>query len=134
MHGGHVVRVCVEKSMKRTPFKKHRVDRGDRDDPVYRALVASMGCIVCRNLGYGYVECCVHHPRLGQGMAQRAPDSEAFGLCPRHHKHHGLGVSLHDGQATWEAKYGTEAQLTAQTQREAAEVAQARRECRPPRL
>ena len=46
--------------------------------------VASLGCYLCRQLGYGETPAQVHHVREGQGMAQRAKgsklDAEAFGL------------------------------------------------------
>lgn len=53
--------------------------------------VASLGCVLCHLLGYGYVPCEVHH--IGD-----TPDRSAFltiGLCPEHHRgatgFHGLG-------------------------------------------
>lgn len=81
----------------------------------YLGAVASLGCIVCRNLGYGETPANVHHIRLGQGMAQRASDYLTIPLCHEHHQHGGPGVAIHAGQEQWEALYGTELELLAQT-------------------
>lgn len=76
--------------------------------------VARLGCVVCRNLGYGFSPCEIHHVRMGNGMAQRAIHLDTIGLCPAHHRIGGHGVALHAGQRTWEAKFGTEAELLEQ--------------------
>jgi hypothetical protein len=52
-----------------------------------------------------------HHPRRGQGMGQRASHMDVIPLCPDHHRNGGFGVAIHAGQKTWEAKFGTEAEL-----------------------
>ena len=44
--------------------------------------VASVGCIVCRNIGFGESPAEIHHVRTGQGMGQRASNYEAIPLCP----------------------------------------------------
>lgn len=58
--------------------------------------VAGLGCILCRELGYGQTPAEVHHIRDGQGAAQRASDYLTVPLCPEHHRGnaglHGLGV------------------------------------------
>jgi Recombination enhancement, RecA-dependent nuclease len=79
------------------------------------ALLTRLGCIACR-LQYGvYSEPTIHHltgldsSRLGNGG--KADDRETIPLCPRHHQHYGIGVSLHDGIETWEEIYGTEKEL-----------------------
>jgi len=75
----------------------------------YKFLV-SIGCIVCRNV-YGWrSDPCIHHIRSGQGM-MRAPDHLTIPLCPRHHLHHGYGVSFHDGPKAWQEKFGSEIEL-----------------------
>lgn len=43
-----------------------------KDDKRWLEDVASLGCIVCRNLSYGATPAEVHHIRKGQGTAQRA--------------------------------------------------------------
>lgn len=67
--------------------------------------VAALGCIVCGN------KAMIHHPRDGQGMAQRAPHCDAIPLCYNHHQgkqgFHTLGTRR------WEETYGTEAELLA---------------------
>lgn len=47
--------------------------------------VASLGCFLCRQLGYGATPAQVHHIREGQGMAQRASSWLTVPLCDRHH-------------------------------------------------
>ena len=81
----------------------------------YLAAVASLGCVVCRNLGYGDTPANVHHIRLGQGASQRASDYLVIPLCATHHQHGGYGVAIHAGQEAWEALYGSELELLAQT-------------------
>ena len=48
--------------------------------------VASLGCALCKRLGYPDSPAEVHHIREGQGMAQRAQDWLTVGLCPEHHR------------------------------------------------
>lgn len=57
----------------------------------------------------------IHHPRFAAGMSQRSSHFLAIALCPMHHRLGGLGVALHAGQQTFEAMYGTEAELLAKT-------------------
>jgi len=45
--------------------------------------VASIGCVVCRKLGYGYTPCEVHH--IGEGSSKRN-DFLTAGLCREHHQ------------------------------------------------
>lgn len=84
-------------------------------EKAYMARVASLGCVVCRNLGYGPTPAILHHIREGQGMAQRASDMLVIPLCPTHHKGGGLGVAYHDGEKSFERIYGSELDLLAQT-------------------
>lgn len=48
---------------------------------------------------------------MGTGM--RNDDDHAFGLCKRHHQDGGYLVAIHAGQESWEARFGTEAELLA---------------------
>lgn len=48
--------------------------------------VASLGCVVCRRLGFSDVPAEIHHPRFAAGMAQRASDWLALPVCPEHHR------------------------------------------------
>lgn len=79
--------------------------------------VTSLGCIACRNHGYGVTPLeftAIHHVRWGQGMAQRAAHYLVLPLCARHHQTGGYGVAFHAGQIEWERRYGTEQQLLIQ--------------------
>lgn len=84
----------------------------------YLDRVASLGCIVCRNLGHGETPAHVHHIRTGKGMGQRASNYETIPLCPTHHQNGGHGVAIHAGQKTWEANFGTELELLEQVKME----------------
>lgn len=55
-------------------------------DKNHLSRVASLGCGLCRRIGYGETPAEIHHPREGQGMAQRASNWLAIGLCPEHHR------------------------------------------------
>lgn len=78
--------------------------------------VASLGCMLCRRLGYYDTPAEIHHPRTGQGMSQRAPHSDAIPLCPLHHRG---DVGVHGmGRKAFERRYGfTELDLLADTRR-----------------
>jgi len=91
--------------MKRKPTKAESEHMG---------RVAALGCIVCRNLGYGYSPAVVHHIRNGYGVGQRAPHFETIGLCYPHHDGGKFGTAFHSGPKTWEAKFGTERELLEQ--------------------
>lgn len=67
--------------------------------------VAALGCIICRRPAE------LHHPRKGMGLGQRNSNWTVIPLCPDHHRIGGIGVAIHAGQRTWEAKFGTEAEL-----------------------
>lgn len=45
----------------------------------YMDRVASLGCLICGSPAQ------LHHPREGQGKAQKAPDWLVVPLCPSHH-------------------------------------------------
>lgn len=84
----------------------------------YMAKVAALFCVVCRNAGLGHSSAEIHHIRTGMGKGQRAGHGDILPLCPAHHRTGGHGVALHAGRETWQAKYGTELELLAQTRRE----------------
>ena len=54
--------------------------------------VAGVGCVICLELGRGYVPCQVHH--IGEGSAVRS-DFGTAGLCPEHHDPLKTGSGLH---------------------------------------
>ena len=84
-------------------------------EKAYLDRVAYLGCVVCRNQGYGDTPAQIHHIRAGQGMSQRASNYLVIPLCPQHHTDGGKGVAIHAGQQSFEAIYGSELELLAQT-------------------
>lgn len=80
--------------------------------------VAALGCVVCRNAGFGATPAEVHHLREGQGGAQRASDYLTIPLCPEHHRG---GDSIHGARKAFQARYGSELDLLAQTIKEITE-------------
>lgn len=92
------------------------------DDKRWLADVAYLGCVVCRNLGYGASPAEIHHIRTGQGIAQRADHKKTLPLCAPHHRTGGHGVAIHAGQKTWERNYGTETELLDQVTIEVGEL------------
>jgi len=76
--------------------------------------VASIGCIVCLNLGYGQSPAEIHHIRAGMGMGQRNDHKRSIPLCHAHHRTGGHGVAFHAGPKAWQEKYGTEQELLTQ--------------------
>ena len=76
--------------------------------------VAELGCICCRNMGFGASLAEIHHVRTGQGMAQRASHTEVLPLCPPHHRAC-YETGFHASPKTWQEIYGTEAELLKQT-------------------
>lgn len=91
---------------KRAPNKQERL---------YLARVADLGCVVCRNMSNGPTPAVVHHIRAVAGMSQRAPHYLTIPLCPDHHTDGGAGVAIHADQKHFERIYGSEFELLAQT-------------------
>lgn len=83
----------------------------------WKNRVASLGCVVCRNAGFGETPAQIHHIREGQGGAMRADDFLTIPLCPAHHQG---GDSIHNDRQGFQARYGSELDLLAQTIREVA--------------
>lgn len=76
--------------------------------------IASMGCIVCVNIGNGETPAEIHH--IGNGtMGKRANNYEAIPLCHFHHRTGNNGEAVHAGRKSFEANFGTEQELLAQT-------------------
>lgn len=86
-----------------------------KDERKHYEKLYQIGCIVCRNLNYGYSQPHIHHIRHGAGIGQKSHWSLAIPLCPMHHQNGGYGIALHAGQKTFEKKYGTEVELLHQT-------------------
>lgn len=89
-----------------------------RAEQLHMSTVAGLGCVVCRNLGYGATPANIHHLRDGQGASQRASHFEVLPLCKNHHQDGGYGVAFHAGEKEWESRYGTERKLLAQVMEE----------------
>ena len=88
--------------------------KAERD---HMGAVAALGCVVCRNLGFGATPAEVHH--IGNGtLGKKASNFETIALCPIHHRHGGHGVAVHAGRKAFEDNFGTERELLEQTRRE----------------
>lgn len=92
--------------------KKKNKKKSEKD---HLERVVSLGCVVCRNLGYGPTPAMAHHILTGQGMSQRAGHFCVIPLCSDHHQNGGFGVAIHAGQKTFERMYGSELDLLDQT-------------------
>ncbi len=75
----------------------------------YKNKVASLGCIISKQPAV------LHHPRFSVGLAQRESDWLVIPLSPYHHTLGPYGQAIHNGKATFEKNYGTEAKLLAKT-------------------
>lgn len=89
-----------------------------KEDREHLQRVAELGCVLCRNLGFGVSPAEIHHLRKGCGVGQRASHKRAIPLCPPHHRTGGYGVAIHAGQKMWERIYGSEEELLEQILRE----------------
>jgi len=76
---------------------------------------AALGCVVCRNLGYGESPAEIHHLRADAGMSQRAKHNKTIPLCAPHHRTGGYGVAFHAGERIWQENFGNEQSLYEQT-------------------
>lgn len=86
-------------------MKKQRT----KEEKDHLSLVASLHCCVC---GAHPPSSC-HHIRDGLGIAQRAADEDTIPLC---HYHHQGAEGFHTlGKRAWEAKYGSQRDLLADT-------------------
>lgn len=97
---------------------KARVKSKTKAEREHMGIVAGSFCIVCRNEGLGESPAELHHPRFLAGGGQRSSHMDVIALCPPHHRLGGWGVAFHAGPAEFERRYGTEAELLAQTRRE----------------
>lgn len=106
--------------LKRSSFKSKARKRAKKTEREYMGFVAGLCCIVCRNLGFGDSPAEVHHVRFLAGGGQRSAHTDTIPLCPMHHREGGYGVAFHAGPAEFQRRYGTEAELLAQTRIETA--------------
>jgi hypothetical protein len=105
------------KSARKTAIKA-RVKSKTKAEREHMGIVAGLCCIVCRNLGFDGSPAEVHHVRYLAGAGQRSSNRDTIPLCVAHHRLGGWGVAFHAGPAEFERRYGTEAELLAQTRRE----------------
>lgn len=75
--------------------------------------VAALGCVLCRLRGFGPTPAEVHHIRIGQGGAQRAPDFLTVPLCP--YGCHRGPKGIHGDRSLLRAANVTELDLLAET-------------------
>ncbi|KFN19255.1 Ref family recombination enhancement nuclease [Aeromonas bestiarum] len=92
-----------------------------KSDSIYLRDVSLLGCIICRNLGWGPSLAEIHHVRSGVGMAQRAAHTRVLPLCPRHHRAC-YPTGFHAAPKSWQAEHGSEETLLAQVATEVAEL------------
>ena len=109
--------------MKRTPINPRRetprrtgkpaprIKPGRVEDPAYLAKVRALPCDVC-----GVVPSEPHHPKGLEfcGKGQKAPDRDAFPLCPFCHRT-GPNAFHRIGKRPWEARYGAQRDHAART-------------------
>ena len=74
----------------------------------HMAAVAALGCIISGQPAE------VHHI-AGHGV--RASHYETIPLSPWHHRNGPVGEAVHSGRRSFEARYGTERELLAETNR-----------------
>lgn len=91
--------------------------KAERD---YMGFVASLGCFVCRVIGYGETPAQVHHVRAGSaGMSQRPSHWLTVPLCERHHANYSKD-GIHGGREEWRNNSLDEMDALADTIRHAA--------------
>lgn len=83
-------------------------------EKLHISRVSALGCCICRNEFGLHSEPELHH--IGNGaMGKRASNLEIIPLCFLHHRGGGIGVAIHAGRKSFEANFGTERELLAQT-------------------
>lgn len=92
-----------------------------KEEKKWLSDVAELGCICCRNMGFGASLAEIHHVRTGQGMAQRASHTDVLPLCPPHHRAC-YETGFHASPKSWQEIHGTEIELLEQTKQEVMEL------------
>lgn len=84
-------------------------------DQTWHDRVASLGCIACRQDGLLNTWVSIHHC---DGRTKPGAHRKVLALCAPHHQTGGKDApAIHPWKARFEAKYGTQAQLMAETER-----------------
>jgi hypothetical protein len=89
-----------------------RIKVGRVEDPAHLALVRALPCIVCGATPPSEA----HHPKGLEfcGKGQKAPDRDAFPLCPKCHRT-GPNAFHRIGKRSWEALYGPQGEHAERT-------------------
>lgn len=74
--------------------------------------VAERGCALCLHIGHGATPGEIHHPREGEGGAQRGDDALAICVCPEHHRG---PTGIHGDKSAWRNARYTEMDALADT-------------------
>lgn len=86
----------------------------NKDEREFMDNMRQLGCIVCRNLGYGETPPAIHHM---EGKTKQGAHFHVIPLCQRHHQEADTEkdkrwISRHgDGRAAFEVEYGKEIDL-----------------------
>lgn len=83
-------------------------------DKKWMMAISDLGCIVCKNLGYGFSPAAIHHI---DGKTKKGAHKKTIPLCGAHHQTGGYGVALHAGRKHWEDQFGTQQKLLMQVQK-----------------
>lgn len=89
-----------------------RRDWSELSDGDYLSLAASLGCLPCSLDGMPGTPAEIHHPRADVGMAERAPDKDAYPCCPQHHRIGMHTFSVHMQPQEFHLRYGSDERLT----------------------
>ena len=85
-----------------------------KDKKIRFGKLVHLGCIVCKELGFGWTPPEIHHLKGYQfsSMGKRAQDEYTIPLCYYHHRTGGGSeVGYHQSPAEFERRYGTQAEL-----------------------
>jgi hypothetical protein len=105
-------------ALRRAAMKRKSKPKAPKAEREHMGVVASLYCVVCRNLRLGESPAEVHHVRYLAGGGQRSSNYDTLPLCPLHHRLGGYGIAYHAGAKEWERRYGTEAELLEQIRQE----------------
>ena len=78
----------------------------------YMSKAASLGCMLCRTIGFPGTPAQLHHPRAGRGMGQRAQGWLVIPLCEQHHTG---PTGIHGDRSAWKNAGVDEMDLLAET-------------------